>query len=248
MKKVFRQRVFYPVVIPVAILVGVVGTIALVAWLLLNNTREGAIALAIVGAAGILVAAALAASQEGLSKAKQAGVAMAALVPLAVGGVIAAGVADIEPDQLNINAEPHVPALALPEVAPEAPVMAAVDAASFCLPTDGGCEPTQEWEIALTEEYQEVFTYTFDNQDEVTSPHNLTLYELPEESAYGSAVDQLGTDLILPTLPEPIGVATVSYQFAWPGEETGGGDAPEEFYFVCTLHPSTMWGVGTFTP
>lgn len=242
----FRTRGFLPAVVPIAILVVVVGLIGLFAWLLLYNTREGAAALAIVGAAGILVAISLAASQDQMSRSKQVGAALAVVGPLGVGLAIAVGAFGVPAEDLNINVEAHGPEFLLPDVPPEAPLMAAVDLTSFCLPTDGGgCEPTREWDLDAQED-PATFLYAFHNMD-TTSQHNLALYGLPEESAFGSSADSLGTDLVTPELPETfIGDETRAYQFEWPAAE---GEAeptpPEQFYFVCTIHPSTMYGVAT---
>lgn len=246
MNEDFRKRAFLPVVIPVAILLVVAGVIGLYAWLLLYNTREGAAALAIVAAAGILVAVSLAASHSALGRVKKLGVAIAALVPVGLGIVIASGVFGLEPESLNINAEPHAAEFLLAEVPPDVPTLGAVDLTSFCLPSNGGCENTQEWEVEAPEDLAQ-FTYAFDNRDE-TAEHNLAIYGLPEESAFASAPDSLGTDLLTPELPEPyLGPEVRAYQFEWPAEEGAEPAPPEQFYFICTVHPSTMYGTGTFT-
>lgn len=246
MNEDFRKRAFLPLAIPLGILVVVGLGILLYWWLLSYNTREGAAAVAIVAAAGILVAISLATSQDELSRAKKAGVALAAVGPVVIGAVIAGGALDIDPSVLNINAEPKAPELLLPEVDPDAPVLAAVDLTAFCLPTDGGCEDTNEWTIEAAEDFAEVFTYTFENRHAGVD-HNLALYGLPEESAFGSGVDQLGTESLTPEVPAVFaGVETRSYEFEWGGGEEGVEAEPvTEFYFVCTVHPSTMWGVGT---
>lgn len=249
----FRTRGFLPVVIPIAILVVVAGGIGLFAWLLLYNTREGAAALAMVAAAGILFAIALAASQDEMTRAKKAGATLAVVGPVAIGLAIAGGVVSIPDEDLNINVEPHGPEFLLADVPEEAPVMAAVDLSSFCLPSGGGCEPTREWDLETPEDVG-TFLYAFHNMD-TTAEHNLAIFAVPEEGSFGSSVDGLGTDSLTPELPATfIGDATRAYEFAWPlaeGEEPAegeeGGAAPEEFYFVCTVHPSTMYGVGTFT-
>lgn len=242
----FRTRALLPTLIPIGILVVVVGVIALFAWMLLYNTREGAVALAIVGAAGVLLAVSLAASQEELTRVKKAGAALALVGPVALGVVIATGAFGLDPASLNINAEPHAPQFLLPEVPEDAPTLAAVDASSFCLPQDGSCEPTQEWTVSTPEEVGQ-FVYAFDNRD-TTVEHNLALFGLPEESAFGSAANGLGTEVLTPEVPDPyLGEETRAYEFAWPAGDggEGSGEAPEQFYFVCTVHPSSMWGVAT---
>lgn len=242
----FRTRAFLPVAIPLGILVVVGLGIGLYWWLLSYNTREGAAALAIVAAAGILVSISLATSQDTLSRAKQAGVVLAALGPVVVGAVIAGGALGIDSTALNINAAPEEPSLLLPDVPEDAPLLAAVDLNSFCLPSGGGCEPTQEWIIESTDEMEEVFTYAFDNRHAGVA-HNLELFGLPDEGVFGSAIQQLGTEPLTPVEPEVFpGIETRAYEFEWPPAQEGGDPEPvKEFYFVCTVHPSTMWGVAT---
>ncbi len=242
----FRNRAFLPVVIPLGILAVVAAGVGLYWWLLSYNTREGAAALAIVAAAGILVAITLATSQDSLSRAKQAGVVLAALGPVVVGAAIAGGALGIDPSVLNINAQPEAPSLLLPDVPEDAPLLAAVDLNSFCLPSGGGCEPTKEWTIESTDEMAELLTYAFDNQNAGVE-HNLVLYNLPDEGAFGSAIDSLGTEPLSPSIPETFpGIETRAYEFEWlPAEEGGEPQPVPEFYFVCTVHPSTMWGTGT---
>ncbi len=253
MNEDFRTRGFLPIVIPLAIVVVVIGGIGFFAWMLLYNTREGAAALAIVGAAGVLLAIALAASQDDLSRGKKAGVTLAILGPAAIGVAIATGAFAIPAEDLNVNVEPHGPAFVLADVPPDAPVLAAVDLSSFCLPSGGGCEPTREWALESPEDTTR-FTYAFENLD-ATAEHNLAIFGLPDEDNFGSSVDGLGTEPLTPEIPAPfIGEATVAYDFGWPiiegdqpAESADGGQQPEQFYFVCTVHPSTMYGVATFS-
>lgn len=240
----FRTRGLLPTVIPLAILAGVVGTIGLIAWLLLHNTREGAVALAIVAAAGILIAVVLATSQDDMGRAKKIGATLAIVGPLGIGAAIAAGAFNIPAEDLNINAEPHGPSFLLADVPAEAPLMAAQDLTSFCLPSGGGCEPTKEWALDAPADAAE-FLYAFHNMD-TAAEHNLAIFGLPEESAFGSSVDGLGTEPLTPEIPGTfIGDETRAYQFAWSGAEGSAEGAPEQFYFVCTIHPSTMYGVAT---
>ena len=141
----------------------------------------------------------------------------------------------------------------LPDVPEGAPLLAAVDLSSFCLPSGGGCDPVDEWSLDSPEDMTR-FTYAFENLD-TTAEHNLAIFAMPEESQFGSSVDALGTESLTPEIPSPfLGVETRAYEFAWPlaeGEEpvegAEGGQQPEQFYFVCTVHPSTMYGVATFS-
>lgn len=107
MRSEFRNRAFLPVVLPLAILVAVAAAVAGFALLLLYNTREVALVLAAVTAAGILLAAALAASKDRLSGSSRWVVVAAAATPLVLGAVVAVGFVPVDPSALNINRQPH---------------------------------------------------------------------------------------------------------------------------------------------
>jgi hypothetical protein len=222
MKTEFRNRAFLPVVLPLAILLGIATVVALFAFVLLYNTHEAALVLAAVMAAGILMSISLASSRDELDTGRRVAVIGAGALPVVLGLVFASGIVQVDPALLNINTEPH-------EVIPEdAPVLAAEDATTFCLPTDGGCEPTKEWEVTPSAE-SEQFVYVFDNRDASTGPHNLALWELAgsEDS------------------PEPGAEILVPSPFDGPAQEgyVVEAEMPETFYFNCTVHPN-MNGVG----
>lgn len=240
----FRNRAFLPIVVPLAILLAIAAGIGLIALLLLYSTRETAVALAIVIAAGILVATALAATRDRLDSRQKSAISIAVLTPIVAGAAFATGVVgNIPAEELNINREPHEEGMVLAQVPPEAPVLAAESLDSFCLPTDGGCEPTREWEIPYGGE--EEFLYAFDNRDTGT-PHNLYLYELEDLSGATEEPISIGSvseDQLLTPEPPPTfaGPAAQAYRF------TPEGEVPEQLYFVCTVHASTMFGVATIT-
>ena len=240
MNSTFRNRAFLPLMIPLAIL-AVIGLLAGgFAAILLWNTAEAAVALAIVAAAGILLAASLAASADQLDGPKKGAIAFAGLTPIVVGILFATGVVgNVDPALLNINREPHAPAFLLAEVPADAPVLGATSINAFCLPTNGGCEDTFTWEVPL-EDPGAPFTYAFDNLHEGVD-HNLVLFALDGDPSDPDNA-QAG-DLLTPEVPAPFpGIEERAYEFTWPD-----GQAPEHFYFLCTVHPSTMYGVGTFT-
>lgn len=255
MKREFRNRAFLPVVMPLAILLGIGVMVGIVALILLYVDREGAVAVAIAGAAGILVAISLAASKDRLDAPRKGAVLLAGIVPLAVGGLVAAGAIGGVPDEdRNINAEPHGPQFVFDGLLEGAPVLAAESAASFCLPSDGGCEDTNEWEFSYTPEQ---IAYAFDNQDS-SAQHNLFIYAMPDQDLSGldaplglGDLDANG-QLITPGEPPTfMGPVQQTYQWTPPaeGEETEELPAvPEQAYFVCTVHPGSMWGVATITP
>ena len=263
MKTEFRNRAFLPVVLPLAILAGIAAVVGIVATILLFVDRQGAVAIALLGAAGILVAVSLAASQARLDPARKGAVVLAGVAPLAVGGLIAAGIIGGVPDEeRNINVEPHGPQFVFPGLPEDGDtaVLAADSVQGFCLPEecDGGNATINEWQFSY-EQAQEI-AYAFDNRDTVT--HNLRIYNVPPEELEGrnEAIDvgalQDGTyQVITPGVPPDIaGGVAQTYRWTPPAEgEAPTGEAsdpiagptpvPDMAYFVCTLHPSTMWGV-----
>lgn len=219
----FRNRAFLPVVLPIALLLGIALLVASFALILLYTTHEVALVLATVAAAGILLAFSLASSQDRLDPGKKAVVVFAGAFPIVAGAVIAV-TQPVDASLLNINREPH---LAIPE---DAPLLAAEDALNFCLPTeDGGCEVVDRWEVTPSQQVED-FAYFFNNLDTATGPHNLALFELA------------GSD----DAPEPGAAVFVPDPFEAPDtrgyvvEET---EVPSTFYFMCTVHPN-MNGVG----
>ncbi|MDX1510291.1 MAG: plastocyanin/azurin family copper-binding protein [Nitriliruptorales bacterium] len=110
MKTEFRNRAFLPVVLPLAIL-AVIGVLVIgFAMILLWNTREAALVLASVAAAGVLIAISLAASQDRLDSFKGTAVALAGVLPVIAGLLFAVGLfVDVDDSELNINRLPHGP-------------------------------------------------------------------------------------------------------------------------------------------
>jgi hypothetical protein len=234
MKTEFRNRALLPVVIPLAI----VGTIAVLvgsfAMILLYNSRFTAVVLAIVAAAGILIAMTIASSRDKADGRVKGAVALAGGTPIVLGLLVAVGViGGLAPEDLNINRQPHTSGPQLAEVPEDAPLLAAESLNSFCLPSGGTCEETNEWEIPADAAADETFIYAFDNRDTTTGPHNLVLFTLE-----GSADDATAGDLLFEEVPAAFdGPETRAYQTSEA--------LPEQFYFLCTIHPNTMWGVGT---
>lgn len=254
MKTEFRNRAFLPVVLPLAILGGIAAVVGIVATILLFVDRQGAVAIALLGAAGILVAISLAASQDRLDPARKGAIVLAGVAPLAVGALIAAGVVGGVPDEeRNINVEPHAPQFIFPGIDGDPPVMAAEDATSFCLPEDGGCTPTNEWEFSYTPEQ---IQYAFDNQD-TTAQHNLQIFNVEASELEGATESPLDLttlqdnyQLITPGEPTTFqGPQAETYRWAPPGPDAGedapAPPVPEQAYFVCTIHPGSMYGVVT---
>jgi hypothetical protein len=258
MKTEFRNRAFLPLVIPLAILLAIGAVVGLVALILLFVDRQGAVALALLGAAGILVAVSLAASQDRLDLPRKGAIALAGVAPILIGGLVAVGaVGGLADEDRNINVEPHGPQFVTAGLpSDDTPVMAADSLNGFCLPEecDGGSTTTNAWEMAQSEAEQ--FAYAFDNLDPATE-HNLMIYNVPPEELDGLdsalSLGDVQANYRVITPEEPPNVAPGSAEtYGWPlpvvtedGEEI---NLPEQAYFVCTLHPSTMWGVATITP
>ena len=257
MKTEFRNRAFLPIVMPLAIL-GVIGAVVgLVALILLFVDRQGAVAIALLGAAGVLVAVSLAASQDSLDTARKGVIGLAGVAPLVVGGLFAAGaLGGIADEDRNINVDPHGTNFIQPGLPDgDAPVMAAVDLQGFCLPSECGSSTyTNAWD--MTQADAEEFVYAFDNRDP-NSEHNLFIYAVPPEELDGLSealpLGDVRDNYPVITPAEPPNVAPGAAEtYAWqpPATTEDGTEVPlpEQAYFVCTLHPSTMWGVASITP
>ncbi|GGI07660.1 hypothetical protein [Egicoccus halophilus] len=228
MKTEFRNRVFLPIVLPLAILGCMALFIGAVAAILLFNTHEGALAIAAVAAAGILLTVSLATSQERLDTPRRAVVAFAAVVPFALGGAYAAGLlGDIADEDRNINAEPL---LVVPD---DAPIIAAENSLDFCIPTDAGCEDADLWEVTPSEQ-GETLVFVFDNRESGVQ-HNVVITELEGD-----------VDDPAPTGEEFVSSTLVSGPVLDPyvDDELRWEDLPEQWFFYCEIHPN-MNGVGT---
>lgn len=256
MKTEFRNRAFLPVVMPLAIVVVIGAVVGLVALILLYVDRQGAVALAMLGAAGVLVAISLAASQDRLDTARKSVILMAGAAPFVVGGLVAAGwVGGLDDVQRNINVEPHEPQWIFEGILEGAPVLAAQDATSFCLPEGGECQDTREWAFSYTPEQVQ---YAFDNRD-TTNQHNLMIYNVPADQLDGIdgpiPLTELQDNYPVITPEEPptfSGPQAQTYQWIPPVQEEGAADdvvaIPGRAYFVCTIHAGSMWGVVEISP
>lgn len=103
----FRNRAFLPLVLPIGILLVVVGLVVGFAMILLYNTREASLILAITMAGAILLAMSLASSEDELTTPKKAAISLAVATPLVLGILFAAGVGNVDDSLLNINRQPH---------------------------------------------------------------------------------------------------------------------------------------------
>lgn len=249
MKTEFRNRVFLPIVMPLAVLGVVVGVIGMMATIFLYVDREGAVAVALFAAAGVLVAMSLAATKDRLDARGRGGVTLAIAAPVVIGALFATGViGDIADEDRNVNAEPHGPTYVVAGLQEGAAVLGAASAAGFCLPEQCGTgETTNEWALSYTP--GDDVRYAFDNQDGA-APHNLFIYDVGDMDLAaldgplaGSALRDF--PLITPFEP-PTFTGPEQQTYVWAPED----DAPElpaQAYFVCTIHAGSMWGVVTIT-
>lgn len=223
----FRSRVLMPILLPLGVIAAMAAFVGLVAYVLLFNTHNGALAIASLAAGGILFTVSLAATRDRLDPARRAVVVLAAALPFVGGGLVAAGVVGgVDDAQRNINVEP------LEIVDAEAPVIAAETSADFCIPEDEGrgCDPVEQWELGVADTASPV-TFTFDNR-EAGVPHNVVFASLGgSESEPEPGDDILESELI--TGPE-----TETYT----DESLTWEDLDEQWYFYCRVHPN-MSGV-----
>ncbi len=180
MKTEFRNRAFLPVALPLMILLGMLATIGLFAWILLYNTKDGAIALASVMAIGILASIGLASSQDSLDPRRKAGVLLAIAVPVLLGAGLAGTGGGVDDEALlNINREPH-------EIVPEINVtLVATNSQTF-----------EQSELTLPS--GEETAIIFDNQ-EVDVPHNVAVKAAGDGGSEPADLnDPIGATAIVP--------------------------------------------------
>lgn len=215
--------------VPLSILAIMVGFVGLIATLLLFNTKTGSLALAAVAAAGILMMVSLLASRDGLNSGQKFAAVGAAVVPLALGGLIAGGViGGIEDEDRMINVQP------LLQIPDDVPLLGAENSVEFCAIEEigGPCEPTESWEVVPSAQ-DETVSFLFDHR-EVGVPHNIVIAEL---EGTADAPEQ-GADILESAIVNgPIEDYYVDDAITWE-------ELPEEWYFYCAVHPA-MAGVGT---
>lgn len=215
-----RNRVLYPILIPLAVLGAIAGFVGLVALVLLYTTHNAALMIAAVAAAGILFAISLAATRDRLDAGARVVLAITVAIPFALGGAYAGGlIGDIADEDRNINVLPRI------IVPDDAPLIAAENSVEFCMPTNGGCEPIYDWDLVPSQE-TDFLAFFFENL-EVGVGHNVVFYELE------------GTE----DAPSP--GATIFGSPVKPGYFLEGylsdvrwDELPEVMYFNCAVHPN----------
>jgi hypothetical protein len=224
----FRSRVLMPILLPIGVLVGMAAFIGLIAYSFLYNTKTGALTLAAVVAAGILFTVSLASSRDRLDAPRRGAVVFAAVLPILVGLGLASGIIPgIADEDRMANVEPL---LVVPD---DAPIIAAENSSDFCLPENGDCPVLDLWEVTPSEQ-TEAIAFVFDNR-EAGVQHNVVITDLegtaddPEPGSTTFAASTL--------VAGPVEDAFVSPDVNW-------SDLPEQWYFLCAVHPN-MNGVGT---
>lgn len=175
MRPEVRDRLFLPVVLPLVLFGTIVVLVGLFAVILLFNTREAALVLAIVAAGGVLFGTGLASSQDRLTAPKRLAIVTAALIPIVVGGLFALGVGDVPAEELNINRTPHVAKAVLSGSTAE------LVATEFRFEPDSGTLDAGEVEVTVTNEGQAFHTFVFEGLED-----QFKLEINPGESASGT--------------------------------------------------------------
>jgi hypothetical protein len=231
MKTEFRNRAFLPVVMPLGILLTVVVLVLSFAAILLYNTKEAALVIAIVAAGGILLAISLAASKDHLDGRQKAAVFSAGALPVVLGAVFSVLSVNglVDASALNINREPHLQV-------PEGALIGAQNDQSFCLFDEAGdCVDSSEWEMAAQPDAPP-FVFEFDNIDPGV-PHNVQIFALAGSEEEPEAGD--GIFVGVEDSPLVTGVDSIVYQVDQAIE-------PGTYYYNCVVHP-VMEGVLTIT-
>lgn len=238
MKTDFRNRVVLPIVLPVVVLLGIAVLVGGLALILLFNPREVSLTVALVVAAGVMVAFSLAngVDIEDMTFGRRIIIAAVAILPL-VGGLGAAFYATANGLPRMIDVEPHL-------TAPEGALAGAKNATSFCVfedPEDQSADTcTDTGELTFPAQPDaESFAYVFHNVDEGV-PHNLQLFELA-----GSADAPEPGELVF-GVPDGANIieGTGEVAYAASPNEFAEGD---QLYYNCVVHP-VMQGVLTIGP
>lgn len=233
----FRNRVVLPILLPLLLLFGIAVLVGGLALVLLYNTHEVALMVALVVAAGIMVAFSLASSveREDMTIGRRSVIVLTGLLPLLGGAAISvwAATGGVPAEELIINVEPHL-------TAPEGALIGAQNSQSFCVFEEDGETCTDAAEVTFpAQPDSEAFFYVFNNIESGV-PHNAQLFELagsadaPEAGEVIFGVEDGATVIT--------GVAEITYEVTT--DEFAEGD---QYYFNCVVHP-VMEGVLTIGP
>lgn len=239
-----RNRVVLPILLPIGVLLGIVVVVGGLALILLFNPRAVGLTVALVVAAGLMVAFSLAnaVDPEDMTVGRRVVIGAVGVLPL-LGGVAASLWAvngGVPLEEMPWYYEPEIQA-------PPGALAGAKNAESFCVFEDPDnqtaetCTDVDELTFPAQPD-SDVFAFIFNNVQEGV-PHNLQLFELAEEGgepAPGPSVFGVndGSEIIT-------GIAEIAY-------EAPQGDPPlyqegAQFYYNCVVHPA-MQGVLTVGP
>lgn len=232
-----RNRVILPILLPLLLLLGIALLVGGLALVLLYNTHEVALTIALVVAAGIMVAFSLASSveREDMTIGRRSVIVLTGLLPLLGGAGVAVWAANggVPAEDLIINVEPHAQA-------PEGALIGAKNAESFCVFEEDGETCTDTSEVTFpAQPDSEAFFYVFDNIHSGV-PHNAQLFEFagtPDAPEPGDPLFGVEDGATVIT-----GVAEITYEVT-PNEFAEG----DQYYYNCVVHPA-MQGVLTIGP
>lgn len=230
----FRNRVVLPIVLPLAVLAGIAVLVGGLALVLLYNTRVVGLTVALVVAAGLMVAFSLASAidREDMTLGRRAVIGLAGLAPLVFGVGVSLWSANggVDAAELQINKEPVL-------LAPEGAVVAAQNSQSFCAFDEESGECTDTAELTLPAQPEEdVFRFEFINLDSVA--HNFQIFQLEDdggEPAPGEIIFGVAEGAATITGPD----VDVIYQVT-----ENPFEVDQQFYYNCVVHP-VMEGVLT---
>lgn len=238
----FRNRVVLPIVLPLAVLAGVAVVVGLLAAILLYTPRVVGLTIAMVVAAGFMIAFSLAnaVDEDHMTIGRRVTIAAVGILPLLGGG--AAALWTVNGGVAEEDLSSSVPAYYEPKAgAPEGALVGAKNEQSFCVFEDAedqtaeSCTDTEEVTFPAQPE-AEAFAFEFNNVQNGI-PHNFQIFELAEEDgapAPGALLFGVneGSTVIN-------GPASIVYE-ATPNEYEVG----DQFYYNCVVHPA-MKGVLT---
>ena len=238
----FRNRVVLPILLPLGVLLAIVVVVGTLALVLLYNPHEVGLVVALVVAAGFMVAFSLAnaVDAEHMTIGRRLTIGAVAVLPV-LGGLGAAVWASNNDVERMIDVEPVASA-------PEGALAGAKNAESFCTfedpdnQTPETCTDVDELTFPAQPE-ADTFAYLFGNVDQGVQ-HNLQLFELAsaDEGAPGPGE---GVFLVEDGAEVITGVDEITYEVAQ--DDPTIFEEGAQFYYNCVVHPA-MQGVLTIGP
>lgn len=241
----FRNRVVLPILLPLAVLVGIVVVVGLLAAIFLFSPRVVGLTTAVVVAAGFMVAFSLAnaVDEDQMTVGRRVVIGAVGILPLLAGGAVALWAVNggVPEDELSETLPWYYePSLS----APEGALVGAKNSENFCVfedvenQTAETCTDTQEVTFPAQPE-ADAFAFVFNNVN-AGVPHNFQIFELAEEDGAPAAGPIIFGVAEGSTVFN--GVAAQTYQVTPNTFEEG-----QQFYYNCVVHP-VMEGVLTIGP